>query len=255
MTAHLLRSTELRRNLGFCYGDLNRFIDSVEFTGGMLFVLQHTQCFCLEGQRSCFLPYLEVHSLLIWEAQGQVCGISNHLLLLSGTSSCTAVLSLALAAVLSRIAVALPDADDVDVARSSSTAWHSGSSYLPSAGAAPGDAVMSPAALLADSIGCAVNSRVKYLRFKHHQREFDKKEQNIRREARESHQQLQQAQLGEKLSEGISRYNQHSHKEAGEYQAGQTRLDVFQQIRNMRAQEKKAAKAAKVRLCMHTRPT
>lgn len=105
---------------------------------------------------------------------------------------------------------------------------------------------MSPAVLLADAIGRAVNSRVKYLRFKHHQREYDQKERGIRREAREAYKQLQQADLGEKLSESLNRYNKHSHKEAAEYQAGQTRLDVFQQMKNLRASEKKAAKAAKV---------
>lgn len=171
-------------------------------------------------------------------------------------ASCISLL-LSPAAVLSRIATALPDADDGDVTSGNTTAWHSGSSFVPSAGnnsyggvPTAGDAVMSPAVLLADAIGRSVNSRVKYLRFKHHQREFDHQERSIRRQAREAYKQQPQqpavVSIGEKLSESLTRYNKHSDLEAAEYQAGQMRLDVFREMKNLRAAERKAAKAAKV---------
>lgn len=105
---------------------------------------------------------------------------------------------------------------------------------------------MSPALLLSDAIGRAVNSRVKYLRFKHHQQEYDHKERAVQQQARKAYKLLQQADAGGKLSESLNRYNKHSHKEAAEFQAGQKRLDLFQQVKSLRAAEKKAAKAAKV---------
>jgi hypothetical protein len=171
----------------------------------------------------------------------------------------------AAAAVLSRIATTLPDSEDSESSFASS---HSGSS-APGLTAAQGasssgytaadalsihdsgnSAAMAPAVLLADSIGRAVNSRVKYLRFKHHQKEWDAKEAQLQQQQR---QQQQQQELGEKLSSSLKRYSKAHSKEAAEYAEGRSRLESYAALKSLRAASRKAAKAALVRNCCSAR--
>jgi Tfp pilus assembly protein FimT len=153
----------------------------------------------------------------------------------------------AAAAVLSRIATTLPDSDEADATLSGAAAisGFAAAHGYSSADALSGSsgAVMAPAVLLADSIGRAVNSRVKYLRFKHHQREWDAKEAAALAELK---QQQQQQQLGEKLSSSLKRYSKANSKEAAEYAEGRARLQAYAELKSLRAASRKAAKSALV---------
>jgi hypothetical protein len=157
------------------------------------------------------------------------------------------------AAVLSRIATTLPDSDEADATLSGAAAGSS-SSYATPAGlsssssgdvlSSSGGAVMAPAVLLADSIGRAVNSRVKYLRFKHHQKQWDAKEAAMIKQMK---QQQQQQAVGEKLSSSLKRYSKANSQEAAEYAQGRERLQAYASLKGLRAASRKAAKNALVR--------
>jgi len=114
-------------------------------------------------------------------------------------------------------------------------------------------AVMSPAVLLADSIGRAVDSRVKFLRHKHQQQELQRLRRGILHRHRKQQQQQQQDLLlelegpeGQRLQQSLERYT-HSHgKEAAAYQAGQQKLQQLEELRKLGAAARKSASAAQV---------
>jgi hypothetical protein len=163
----------------------------------------------------------------------------------------------AAAAVLSKIATTLPDSEDGEGPASSQPGGggltaaqgpggNSGYTAADALSNSGSGAVMAPAVMLADGIGRAVNSRIKYLRFKHHQKEWDAKEAQLQQQHR---QQQQQQEMGEKLSSSLKRYSTANSKEAAEYAEGRSRLESYAALKSLRAASRKAANAALVSAC------
>jgi len=113
---------------------------------------------------------------------------------------------------------------------------------------------MSPAVLLADSIGRAVNSRVKFLRYKHQQQELQRARLGILHRHKQQQQQQQQQDLllslegpeGEKFHQSLERYTHSNTREVAAFQSGQQKLQQLQELRQLAAAARKSTTAAQV---------
>lgn len=181
------------------------------------------------------------------------------------------------AAVLSKIATAVPQDEDDDATSwtgssaaalggSISSAWqqqnpNSGVVDDASGGAKLAAAV--PAVVLAESVGRAVNSRLKYLRFKHEQHKTGfHKYGSIRQSKRTDNAAAAAAEFGSSGSDGgsssavpgdalqqqLAQYTAAAGADANRFAAGQRRIAELQQLSDLSTTTKKATAKAMVRV-------
>lgn len=170
------------------------------------------------------------------------------------------------AAVLSRVATAVPPSEDEDA-----TAWTSSSAgvvdatnYSSSSG--PGTAASMaklgaavPAMQLAESVGKAVNGRLKYLRFKAQQYDQHSDSRAALRELRRAQEKLpvpawgddsssssSSVTPGDALMQELQAYTAAAQQHAARYHAGQTRIASLAQESNLPAATRRATAAAMV---------
>jgi hypothetical protein len=163
------------------------------------------------------------------------------------------------------VSTAVPHSEDEDA-----TSWNSSSSGVVEAGSAAKLSAAVPAMQLAESVGRAVNGRLKYLRFKAHQHDLHSDSRAAFRELARAQQKLpvpawgddsssggfsssgfssSSVTPGEALMQELQAYTSAARHDAARYHAGQRRITALSQESSLPAATRRATQAAMVSGC------